>query len=347
MYNKVHGMKATGQASIELIAVISFLLLIFLVVVATSTQKHRESNALKTLLDAKRVANSVADNINTISQQGPGYYRRFSLPETIFGYTDYDVTIAANIVEISWGDQAWSTQTAASNVMVMELRKGDESNCIVNKNGEICVTPYCDVLTILLYQTGSVARDNLLLNDIGGRCNVRVIETSNVTLLEGELNCYDMLWFAYDSIYGSYQNNLTIEAEASVKSYVNDGGMVWSSSQNDDGWDGAWSWLPYEVGLDSFEGNVTEESPSELFSSPNTVNLTKLLLGESYENWNAAYSVIAYLNGTTENAHFLNLNHGAGRYLLSSVQTGNISYDSYNILMSENAIGYLNPRFEC
>ena len=74
-------MKCKSQGTPEYMLAISFMLLVFLIIIFMMVQKQDESYNFKVFLDAKKVAKSVADNKNTIAQQGHGYYRYFSVPE--------------------------------------------------------------------------------------------------------------------------------------------------------------------------------------------------------------------------------------------------------------------------
>jgi len=84
-----------GQASIEMIITIGIILIICLIF---SQMRIRESNEYTMFLDAKRVCKSVADNIDTIAEQGPGYYRYISIPNTIKGGHEYDIITYSKFV---------------------------------------------------------------------------------------------------------------------------------------------------------------------------------------------------------------------------------------------------------
>jgi len=132
---------ANAQASIELIITVGFMLLIFLMVSMLALQKTVESHSIKLFLDAKKVTGSFSDNINTIAGEGGGYYRYFSVPATIYGDREYNITVAQNSVEISGGDFAYSTLISSANVTVYCLDKGENAtNRIVNNGGEIVIT---------------------------------------------------------------------------------------------------------------------------------------------------------------------------------------------------------------
>ena len=135
--------QSAGQSTIEMIMVIGFILLIFIVVSIAAHYKIIESNEFKTKLDAKRICNSVADNINTISEQGSGYYCHFEIPPEVHGGYEYNITVNGNIVEItclSGYKYIWSTQVITSNVTVFCLDKGDKKNRVFNDDGGIIIT---------------------------------------------------------------------------------------------------------------------------------------------------------------------------------------------------------------
>lgn len=133
----------SGQSAIELIVIIGFMLLIFIILVFAAGEKTTESNEFRTFIDAKRIAVSITDNINTISRLGSGYYRYFSIPEKIYGDYGYEINITGNLVEITWENYVWSDQLITSNVTVFCLDKGmTKKNKILNDNENIWITCY-------------------------------------------------------------------------------------------------------------------------------------------------------------------------------------------------------------
>ncbi|MFH1054737.1 MAG: CARDB domain-containing protein [Candidatus Altiarchaeota archaeon] len=113
-----------GQSGVELIVGLVFIVMIFLVIVLLSMEKTSESADIKTYLDVKRLGGSVKDNINMISQQGPGYYSYFSIPEQLQGGYEYDLFMRGNVMELMWGNNTWSAKLLASNATVHCLSKG-------------------------------------------------------------------------------------------------------------------------------------------------------------------------------------------------------------------------------
>lgn len=133
-----------GQGTPEFSVVISFVLLVFLVVLLIVFQKQTDAYQLQVFLDAKKVTQSVADNINMISRNGHGYYRYFSVPDDLYGYTEYNITAAEKFVGIEYGDQTWATPIITNDVTILGLVKGEnETNCITNSYGAITINGTC------------------------------------------------------------------------------------------------------------------------------------------------------------------------------------------------------------
>jgi hypothetical protein len=116
-----------GQSGLELIVGIAFILMVFYVIVIIAQDKTQESSDTKTFLDARRIAESVKDNINMISEQGPGYYSYFSLPAQIQGGYDYNLSIRGNTIELMWADRTWTANLLTSNITVYCLSLGTDT----------------------------------------------------------------------------------------------------------------------------------------------------------------------------------------------------------------------------
>ncbi len=86
----------SGQASVEFIVVIALVMVILTVASLVVYQKYNEGNELRVFLEAKMVCRSMADNIDRISMEGPGYYRYFTLQGRLHGNTPYILTFYEN-----------------------------------------------------------------------------------------------------------------------------------------------------------------------------------------------------------------------------------------------------------
>jgi len=141
--------KRRSQGTPEYMMAISFMLLVFLFVTFMMIEKQNESYDFKVFLDAKRVGGSVADNINTIAQQGHGYYRYISVPEKLYGELNYDILVGGAFLEINWSNQNWAANLITSNVTLIQLEKGEDmQNCVYNYEGNVIVNDVCGNLDL-------------------------------------------------------------------------------------------------------------------------------------------------------------------------------------------------------
>lgn len=131
-----------GQATMELLITIAFILFIFIIVALFANERNREGNDLKIKTDTKIICKSVADNINTITEQGSGFYRYFSLPKKTYGEHEYNISVHENWVEISLENYnyTWTTQIVTSNVTVFCLDKDlNKRNKVFNDQEKIFI----------------------------------------------------------------------------------------------------------------------------------------------------------------------------------------------------------------
>ncbi|MFH1402650.1 MAG: hypothetical protein ABIH11_00090 [Candidatus Altiarchaeota archaeon] len=339
-----------GQTSIELIISLAFLILTFVILVLLATDKTEESAELKIYLDVKRIGESIKDNVNTVSQQGPGYYKYFSLPERIRGHFDYNVSVEGNTLYISWDHRLspWSSQMVTPNVTVINITKGLNSrNCVINDEGVVKIKRICGKVAVLVYE--GEGRDRTLLDGLSGSCKIEVENTSDAGYLTPErLAEYDVLWMEYNSVAGgSY--TLDADSEAAIKDFAYNGGIVWSDSQEYTTWRA--DWLPYYVDVGS-GGDVnmnTTEDAGTFFDIPSQVDPDNLVFDEYYTGWTSGYKVMAYQEGNETRAGFLRLDYGSGTYLLSTlnVDAAMTEYDGNNTAIFNNMFNQLTPRSKC
>lgn len=134
-----------GQGSPEFIVVISFVMLIFVVIMVISIQKQKDAYDMQVFLDAKRVAASIGDNINMIAKNGDGYYKYFSIPEYLHGFTDYNITLNSNFLEIAYMESNWASPLITDNVSIVHLDKGGgRENCVISDGGLIILNNICN-----------------------------------------------------------------------------------------------------------------------------------------------------------------------------------------------------------
>ncbi len=132
-----------SQASLELSTVISFVLVVFMVIMVVVLQKQQEAYETQVFMDAKRVASSLANNINTIAQNGNGYYRYINMPAELHGGIEYEIELGDNLVWISYAGETWGAPIITADATLVHLEKGGEI-CISNINGSIIVNDICN-----------------------------------------------------------------------------------------------------------------------------------------------------------------------------------------------------------
>jgi hypothetical protein len=136
--------KKDAQGSVEIIMSFSMILLLFIIVILITFQKQGEAHDIQVSLDAQRITKTLSENINSISKNGDGYYTYFTLPNYVYGYTDYDFSISSNFLEISYSGINWESQLVTDNITMTPLVKGhDSENCIMNENGRVVVSNVC------------------------------------------------------------------------------------------------------------------------------------------------------------------------------------------------------------
>lgn len=137
----------SGQGGPEFSVVVGFVMLVFLIIMIIALQKQAETYSLQVFIDAKKVASTIASNINMISQNGHGYYRYFPIPAQLHGYTDYDVEVSGNFLWINYTDTTYSVPLITNNVTILSLIKGEnETNCVSNINNQVFINSTTCVL---------------------------------------------------------------------------------------------------------------------------------------------------------------------------------------------------------
>jgi hypothetical protein len=126
-------MNRRGQASIEFMVLIGFVLLsfvIFMLIIQESTEDRRENRQNSQI---KEIALSVRNEIELASASEDGYVREFSLPENAYG-GDYNIRINESIVFVESVDGDHALSMTVRNV-TGQIWKYD--NEIRKENGEV------------------------------------------------------------------------------------------------------------------------------------------------------------------------------------------------------------------
>ena len=132
--------KKKGQAAIELFALISALVVIFLVVTIIERDRNTMIYAQRVEMDGKRVAEVASTEINTAVIVGRGYSHRFSLPEFLSDRTSYIISVNTThqFVELTWVGGYYIMPIITSNV-TGTTKIG--WNSVSNENGMVVISP--------------------------------------------------------------------------------------------------------------------------------------------------------------------------------------------------------------
>ena len=204
--------KKYGQAAMEYILVVGFLMLIFMGVLLIIYEKNSEIVQTKVFLDAKKISNSIVTNINTISVQGSGYYRYFTVPEKLYGDNDYEIAIYGNSVELRWGIEpfTWSKSPITANVHGY-LVKGE--NKVINCGGIIYVgRPPISCEAALVNVPPNVTITHPGEGEILNCAKISINGTAfdiNGTVMEVEVSIDGGLWWNAKDVVQSSETNWT------------------------------------------------------------------------------------------------------------------------------------------
>jgi hypothetical protein len=122
--------------AIELFALISALVLIFIVVTVIERDRNAMIYTQWVEMDGKRIAEVVSTEINIAQVVGRGYSHNFDLPERLASTTTYTINVNTThqFVELYWGSGYYIMPIITSNV-TGQPRMG--KNSIINEDGQI------------------------------------------------------------------------------------------------------------------------------------------------------------------------------------------------------------------
>lgn len=124
-----------GQISMEFLAYVGILLLIFAIFAPIFFQQTVRINLQKGRLQANKIATILEKEINTAIRFGHGYSRNFTISQNI-AKSGYSIEIYPDLrmLEVSWRDQRVTKQLLGKN-FEGDLHPGQ--NQIRNVNGKI------------------------------------------------------------------------------------------------------------------------------------------------------------------------------------------------------------------
>jgi len=179
------------------------------------------------------------------------------------------------------------------------------------------------------------------LKKVGGETISYTKVDNKGDLAKTNLAEYDIVHLGFSAINrdGIYHIK---DSEENIKKYVEGGGIVSTTSQDDNGFQSGW--LPYPIkscenGDHLFE--PTKEA-GELFIKPNKIDVSaNAQLDDNWCEIDKNFVVLAYQQGAKDKADFLLLEYGKGFYLLTTLDTRSQGNVDINKPMLENIMQFL------
>ena len=126
-----------GQISIEFMIFVTILTVIVTAFLWNNLSLQNRIVGIKTNVEAQKLSDSIAFEINAAVKAGDGYERNFYVENNFFGVSNFDISIAEYSVFIDWSDRSVSSRIITRNI-TGKVSKG--WNKIKNINGEIIVS---------------------------------------------------------------------------------------------------------------------------------------------------------------------------------------------------------------
>ena len=128
-----------GQAAFEFLVYIGIVALIMAVLLWNSLSLQTQSMHTKIDVEAKKLCDNLAFEINSAVRTGDGYNRKFFVPDNFAGITEFTINVTEYSVFVDWGDKSTSCSIITENITNTEFINTG-FNFIENKNGDIYVT---------------------------------------------------------------------------------------------------------------------------------------------------------------------------------------------------------------
>jgi len=127
-----------GQIGTEFMIFISILIFILMAFLWSNLSLQNRLIGIKSNVEAQELCDNLAFEINAAVKAGDGYERSFFVEDSIYGASDFSVSVANYSVFIDWNDKS-----VVSNIVTRDINGTMEKgrwNVIKNINGEINVT---------------------------------------------------------------------------------------------------------------------------------------------------------------------------------------------------------------
>lgn len=125
-----------GQIATEFLVLVGIVLLIFIAFYFWDLSFRQRFTSLRSDEEVRKLCEKVAFEINMAVEAGNGYKRKFYVEETLFGVSEFDISVDGYSVFIDWDGKSMSC-TVVTNITA-PVEKG--WNLIENINGTVYVS---------------------------------------------------------------------------------------------------------------------------------------------------------------------------------------------------------------
>jgi len=126
-----------GQASVEFLFLIGVLMMILAVFLWSDMSLQNKYYGIKTKVEAQKLCDEIAFEVNTAVRAGDGYKREFYMEKDFFGVSDFDISVGNYSVFIDWEKGSTTSSIIIKNITGTVTK---EWNMVENRNGNIYVT---------------------------------------------------------------------------------------------------------------------------------------------------------------------------------------------------------------
>lgn len=126
-----------GQISIEFMIFVTILALIVIALLWNNLSLQNRMIGIKTNVEAQKLSDSIAFEINAAVKAGDGYERDFYVENSFFGISNFNISVEEYYASIDWSERSVSSRIITKNI-TGTISKG--WNQIKNVNGEIIVS---------------------------------------------------------------------------------------------------------------------------------------------------------------------------------------------------------------
>ena len=128
-----------GQSAFEFLVYVGIVVLIMAYFLWNSLSLQSQSMHTKIDAEANKLCDTIAFEINSAVRSGDGYNRKFLVPKSFAGITDFTITVDEYSVFVDWGDKSIVCSIITRNITnTNTINPG--FNFIENKDGDINVT---------------------------------------------------------------------------------------------------------------------------------------------------------------------------------------------------------------